>query len=146
MATYTVLVSLWRDPNNVPHYRILSRQNWMAAYLGYTLWMNMLFCGWPIMVNDMHTRRSTCLHGVRGGRVHYTHAAVEASNDRGQSLVLGPVVKVENQRWGNCMPALGPQTGGCRPLSIFYEVWGVGTLDLNNQRCRNCVPMHPVAL
>jgi len=50
------------------------------------------------MVNDMHTRRSTCLHGGRGGRVHYTHAAVEASNDRGQSLVLGPVVKVENQR------------------------------------------------
>jgi len=34
-----------------------SWQNWMAAYLGYTLRMNMLFCGWPIMVNDAHTRR-----------------------------------------------------------------------------------------
>ena len=32
-------------------------QNWMAAYLGYTLRMRMLFCGWPIMVNDTHTRR-----------------------------------------------------------------------------------------
>ena len=32
-------------------------QNWMAAYLGYTLWMKTLFRGWPVMVNDMHTRR-----------------------------------------------------------------------------------------
>ena len=32
-------------------------QNWMAAYLGYTLRMRTLFCGWPIMVNDTHTRR-----------------------------------------------------------------------------------------
>jgi len=34
-----------------------SWQNWMAAYLGYTLRTNMLFCGWPVMVNDAHTRR-----------------------------------------------------------------------------------------
>jgi len=32
-------------------------QNWMVAYLGYTLRMRTLFCGWPIMVNDTHTRR-----------------------------------------------------------------------------------------
>jgi len=32
-------------------------QNWMAAYLGYTLRMRTLFHGWPIMVKDMHTRR-----------------------------------------------------------------------------------------
>ena len=32
-------------------------QNWMAAYLGYTLRMRTLYRGWPIMVNDMHTRR-----------------------------------------------------------------------------------------
>ena len=32
-------------------------QNWMAAYLGYTLWRRTLFRGWPIMVNDTHTRR-----------------------------------------------------------------------------------------
>ena len=32
-------------------------QNWMAAYLGYTLQMRTLFRGWPIMVNDTHTRR-----------------------------------------------------------------------------------------
>ena len=32
-------------------------QNWMAAYLGYTLRMRTLFRGWPIMVNDTHTRR-----------------------------------------------------------------------------------------
>jgi len=29
----------------------------MAAYLGYTLRMKTLFCGWPVMVHDMHTRR-----------------------------------------------------------------------------------------
>jgi len=32
-------------------------QNWMAAYLGYTLQMKMLFRGWPVMVNVTHTRR-----------------------------------------------------------------------------------------
>jgi len=32
-------------------------QNWMAAYLGYTLRMKMLFHGWPVMVHDTHTRR-----------------------------------------------------------------------------------------
>jgi len=32
-------------------------QNWMVAYLGYTLRMRTLFHGWPIMVNDTHTRR-----------------------------------------------------------------------------------------
>ena len=32
-------------------------QNWMAAYLGYTLQTKTLFRGWPVMVNDTHTRR-----------------------------------------------------------------------------------------
>ena len=32
-------------------------QNWMAVYLGYTLRMRTLFRGWPVMVNDTHTRR-----------------------------------------------------------------------------------------
>jgi len=32
-------------------------QNWMAAYLGYTLRMKTLFHGWPVMVHDTHTRR-----------------------------------------------------------------------------------------
>ena len=32
-------------------------QNWMAAYLGYTLRMKTLFHGWPVMVYDTHTRR-----------------------------------------------------------------------------------------
>jgi len=29
----------------------------MVAYLGYTLRMKTLFCGWPVMVDDTHTRR-----------------------------------------------------------------------------------------
>jgi len=58
MATYRHWsVSLWRDPDDVSHCWILYRQNWMAAYLGYTLRMRTLFRGWPIMVNDTHTRR-----------------------------------------------------------------------------------------
>ena len=32
-------------------------QNWMAAYLSYTLPMKILFCGWPVTVYDTHTRR-----------------------------------------------------------------------------------------
>ena len=32
-------------------------QNWMAAYLGYTLRMKTLFHGWPVMVHDTRTRR-----------------------------------------------------------------------------------------
>ena len=32
-------------------------QNWMAAYLGYTLRIKTLVCGWPVMVHDTHTRR-----------------------------------------------------------------------------------------
>jgi len=51
-------VSLWRDPDDVPHCRILSPwQNWMVDYLVYTLRMKMLFRGWPVMVHDTHTRR-----------------------------------------------------------------------------------------
>ena len=52
-------VSLWQDPDDVSHCRILSKswQNWMAAYLGYTLQMKTLFRGWPAMVHDPHTRR-----------------------------------------------------------------------------------------
>ena len=58
MATYRHWsVSLWRDPDDVSHCRILPWQNWMAAYLGYTLRMKTLFRGWPVMVNDTHTRR-----------------------------------------------------------------------------------------
>ena len=32
-------------------------QNWVAAYLGYTLRMKTLFRGWPAMAHEMHTRR-----------------------------------------------------------------------------------------
>ena len=32
-------------------------QSWIAAYLGYTLQMKMLFPGWPIMVHGTHKRK-----------------------------------------------------------------------------------------
>ena len=79
MATYRHWsMSLWRDSDDVSHCRILFPdktewrlisatfcgllnpvpwQNWMVAYLGYTLRMKTLFRGWPVMVNDTHTRR-----------------------------------------------------------------------------------------
>ena len=59
MATYRHWsVSLWWDPDDVSHGRILSPDKyWMVAYLGYTLQMKMLFCGWPVMVHDTHMRR-----------------------------------------------------------------------------------------
>ena len=31
----------------------------MAAYVGYTMRMTTMFHGWPIMVNDMHTKIET---------------------------------------------------------------------------------------
>ena len=66
MATYRHWsMSLWRDPDDVPHCRILSRQNWMAAYLGYTLRMKTLFRGWPIMAHEMHTRRRNRQHNEK---------------------------------------------------------------------------------
>jgi len=74
MATYRHWsVSLWWDPDDVPHCRILSLsnpvpwQNWMAAYLGYTLRMKMLFRVWPVMVHDTHTRR------IAGSPLEYCH-------------------------------------------------------------------------
>jgi len=58
MATYrhwSVLVARRRQcstlSNTVPW------QKWMAAYLGYTLRMKMLFHGWPVMIHDTHMRR-----------------------------------------------------------------------------------------
>jgi len=38
-------------------------QNWMAAYLGYTLRMKTLFRDWPIVVHDTHTRRIRLING-----------------------------------------------------------------------------------
>jgi len=39
-------------------------QNWMAAYLGYTLRIKMLFRGWPVMIHDTRTRRKRKQHST----------------------------------------------------------------------------------
>ena len=44
---------LWEESALSLGFRIIS-QNWIAAYLGYTL---RLFHVWPVMVHDTHTRR-----------------------------------------------------------------------------------------
>jgi len=61
-------VSLWRDPDDVSHCRILSpdKTEWLAAYLGYTLRMKTLFCGWPVVVDDTHTRRKRSVYWACG--------------------------------------------------------------------------------
>jgi len=51
-----------RDPDDVSHCRILSPwQNWMAAYLGYTLQLKTLFHDWSVMAHETHTRRRRSL-------------------------------------------------------------------------------------
>ena len=55
-------------------------QNWMAAYLGSvgcTLRMRTLFRGWPIMVNDTHTRRRR-----RSGHWQVTHSGKSSPESR----------------------------------------------------------------
>jgi len=42
----------------------------MAAYLGYTLLMKMLFRGWPVMVHDTHTRRRRMKHHIWPTKLH----------------------------------------------------------------------------
>jgi len=52
-------------------------QNWMAAYLGYTLWMKMLFRGWPVIVHDTHTRRrSSSMSHSRQRPLHHSSSMV----------------------------------------------------------------------
>jgi len=47
------------------------RQNWMVAYLGYTLRMKTLFRGWPVMAHDMHTRRRRMRWFLKHLRYHH---------------------------------------------------------------------------
>ena len=52
-------------------------QNWMAAYLGYSLRMKTLFRGWPVMLHDTHTRRRRLTHGknlARSRSPRFSHA------------------------------------------------------------------------
>jgi len=45
------------DPDNVPHRRILSPDKTEWRLITATLSMKTPFCGWPVMVHDMHMRR-----------------------------------------------------------------------------------------
>ena len=75
MATYKHWsVSLWRDPDDVPHCRILSPDKTEWRLISATL------CGWkrcfvapPVMVNDTHTRRRRLIvpHRIIMKLVHF---------------------------------------------------------------------------
>ena len=68
-------------------------QNWMAAYLGYTLRMKTLFCGWPVMVNDSHTRRKIRSNNVTATTtvklLHKYREVLSIEKDRWNRRVLG---------------------------------------------------------
>jgi len=49
--SYRIVSLQWPLTNPVPW------QNWTAVYLDYTQRMKTLFCGWPILVHNTHTRR-----------------------------------------------------------------------------------------
>ena len=40
---------------------LVPSQNWMAAYLGYTLQIKTVFSGWPVIVHNTHMRRRRML-------------------------------------------------------------------------------------
>ena len=66
---YTVYVPLFLSATFCPTLSNPVRwQNWMAAFLGYTLRMKMLFHGWPVMVHDMHMRRRRLAATIYCGR------------------------------------------------------------------------------
>ena len=67
-------------------------QNWKAAYLGYTLWMKTLFHGWPIMVNDTHTRRRMKNHPMSMKFDTQQHIW-------NSSTVVTKYEKFQNSRW-----------------------------------------------
>ena len=57
MATYRHWsVSLWRDPDDVSHCRIVLPDKTKWQLISATLRMKMLFRGWPVMVNDTRRR------------------------------------------------------------------------------------------
>jgi len=53
-------------------------QNWMAAYLGYTLWMKSLFRARLVMVHDTHTGRRTAIHCYLPGSL-FLHDAMRST-------------------------------------------------------------------
>ena len=55
-------------------------QNWMAAYLSYTLWMRTLFRGWPVMVNDTHTRRRRLTRPSTNGTNDFAFASQQKAD------------------------------------------------------------------
>ena len=73
-------------------------RNWMAAYLGYTLWMKTLFYGWPVMVHDMHTRRRPTLTEIGP-----TVQLADTPSPKSATLGLHPIAITTTHvpsRWG----------------------------------------------
>ena len=98
-------------------------QNWMAAYLGYTLRMKTLFRGWPVMAHEMQTKRRMA-GGVRQLLTCYRQTILKALVVYCSRLSVCP--------WNQCIEALYRTPGNmlyeCAPENDEYAAqtwyWG----------------------
>jgi len=96
-------------------------QNWMAAYLGYTLRMRTLFRGWPITVNDTHTRR----------RRRSDSASCPAGNSRSTDQLHRKPVSHSSWAGGTVrLGAVGWQIGDVAMMR--HLLYNVQRISLNN--------------
>jgi len=78
-------------------------QNWMAAYLGYTLRMKTLFRGWPVMAHDTHRRRRR----RRSALAHTQHGRLESKSRQQPDRCLAATVWAARYH-GNMHHSLSP--------------------------------------
>jgi len=91
------------------------RQDWMAAYLGCTLQMKMLFPGWPIIVYDTHIREEEVVELVLHG--HIASSSCYHCSTAGQSACVLASVKnfIQAQMWCGAITRLRCDKVGAMP-------------------------------
>jgi len=90
------------------------RQNWMAAYLGYTLRMKTLFRGWPVVVHDTHTRRRLTL-----GCYYWAYTSVKNWLNFGDVSVGRTMCSVKSYKCSKCsLSALSALSQVHNPLPL----------------------------
>ena len=72
-------------------------QNWMAAYLGYTLRTKTLFRGWRVMVHDTHMRRRINVEPRERGFIKCLQEVHKTPNDAQKTTMTIVAVTAELQ-------------------------------------------------
>ena len=127
-------------------------QNWMAAYLGYTLRIKTLFRGWPVMVHDTHTRRrrqkkqnvkhANYFSCVVASELYITHACIVHHKGKDDNSVHRTL------QWVSCKKQKSPN------LWVSIQMWSLwNALSYNTGRpletvrtgSWNLAPMHSAA-